>query len=83
MGYKAGVTTSVPNDLTKGSATALSAIIFGNFSDMKLLQWAGFDIVVNPYTNAKTNQLEIVINSFWDVLIRRAVSFAAMKDAIT
>ena len=83
MGYPVGVSTSVPNDLTKGSATALSAIIFGNFGDMKLLQWAGFDIVVNPYTNAKTNQLEIVINSFWDVLIRRAVSFAAMKDAIT
>lgn len=83
MGYKAGVTTAVPFDLTKGEGTALSAIIFGNFSDLLMLQWGGFDIVVNPYTNAKTNQLEVVINSFWDVVVRRAASFAAMKDAIT
>lgn len=83
MGYKAGVTTAVPNDLIKGEGTALSAIIFGNFADLMMLQWGGFDIVVDPYTGAKTNQLNIVINSFWDIIIRRAVSFAAMKDAIT
>jgi len=83
MGYKAGVTTAVPSNLTKAEATALSAIIFGDFSNMMMLQWGGFDIVVNPYTNAKTNQLEIVINSFWDIIIRNAASFAAMKDAKT
>jgi HK97 family phage major capsid protein len=82
MGYKAGVTTAVPSDLTKGEGTGLSAIIFGNFNDLLLMQWGGFDIVVNPYTNAKTNQMEIVINSFWDVVLRNAVSFAAMEDAI-
>jgi HK97 family phage major capsid protein len=83
MGYNAGVTTAVPSDLTKSSGSSLSAIIFGNFADMMILQWGGFDIVLNPYTLAKTNQLEIVINSFWDIIIRRAASFAAMKDAST
>jgi len=83
MGYKAGVTTAVPNDLTKGEGTDLSAIIFGNFNDLMILQWAGFDILINPFTNARTNQLEIDIQSFWDVIIRRAVSFSAMKDAVT
>jgi HK97 family phage major capsid protein len=83
MGYKAGVTTAVPNDLTKGEGSALSAIIFGNFADLLMMQWAGFDIVLDPYTGAKTNQMNIVINSFWDVVIRNAASFAAMKDAIT
>lgn len=83
MGYKAGVTTSVPSDLTKGNGSSLSAIIFGNFNDLMLLQWGGMDIVVDPYTQAKYNQIELVINSFWDVIVRRAVSFSAMKDAIT
>ncbi len=83
MGYKAGVTTAVASNLEKGEGTNLSSLIFGNFADMMMLQWGGFDIVLNPYTNAKTNQLEIVINSFWDVLIRRAASFAAMKDVKT
>jgi HK97 family phage major capsid protein len=82
MGYRAGVTTSVPSNLVKTTEN-LSAIIFGNFADMLILQWGGFDIVLNPYTLAKTNQMEIVINSYWDVVIRNAVSFAAMKDAIT
>jgi len=83
MGYNAAVTTSVPNDLTKGESDDCSAIIFGNFNDLMILQWAGFDILINPFTNARTNQMEVDINSFWDVIVRRAVSFAAMKDALT
>lgn len=83
MGYKAGVTTSVPSDLTKGGGSSLSALIFGNFADLMMLQWGGLDIIVDPYTRAKYNEVELVINSFWDVIIRRAVSFAAAKDLIT
>jgi len=83
LGYKAGVTTAVPGTLSKGEGTDLSAIIFGNFSQCLVLQWGGFDIIVDPYTLAANNQLKITINSFWDVMIRQAAAFAAMKDAIT
>jgi HK97 family phage major capsid protein len=84
IGYKAAVTTSVPSTLVKGASGAVcSAIIFGNFSDLVLANWGGFDVVVNPYSSAKNNQIEIVINTFWDILIRRVASFAAMKDALT
>lgn len=82
-GYPAGVTTSVPDDLTKGTGSNLSAIIFGNFSDLQLLQWGGFDITVDYWTNAKNNIVNMVINSFWNVVVARASSFAAMKDAVT
>ena len=82
MGYNAYVTTQVPSDLVK-SATGLSAIIFGNFSDLMIGQWGGLDLVVDPYTNATKGQVKVVINSYWDVLIRHAESFAAMKDVIT
>lgn len=81
MGYNAYVTTQVPSDLEK-NATGLSAIIFGNFNDLMVGQWGGLDILVDPYTAAKTAQVNIWVNSFWDVAIRNAVSFAAMKDAI-
>lgn len=83
MGYNAAVTTAVPNDLTKGESDECSAIIFGNWNDLLIMQWAGFDILINPFTNARTNQMEIDINSFWDIIVKRAVSFAAMKDALT
>jgi len=83
MGYNAGVTMAVPSTLEKGEGTDLSALIFGDFSQLMMLQWGGFDIVVDPYTAAKTNQLNLVINSFWDIIIRNAASFAAMKDIKT
>ena len=83
-GYKAAVTTAVPSNLTKGSSSGVcSAILFGNFLDMIIAQWGGMDIIVDPYTQAKAGQIEIVINSWWDVGIKRAVSFAAMLDALT
>lgn len=82
-GYKVGVTNNVPSDLTKGSGTALSAIIFGNFQDLLIAQWGGMDFIVDPYSLADFGQIKLVANSWWDVGIRRAVSFAAMLDAIT
>lgn len=74
-----------PDNLTKGSATAIcSAIIFGNFQDVVLASFgAGIDVVVDPYTLATNGQTRIVANSLADVGIRRAASFAAMKDALT
>jgi len=83
MGYKAGVSTQVPSDLTKGTGTALSAIIFGNWNDLMIGQWGGLDIVVDPYTLATTNMLRVVANSWWDVALRHPESFAAMVDAVT
>ena len=83
-GYKVGVTTQVPSDLDKGTSTGVcSAIIFGNFSDLMIANWAGLDVVVDPYTSAKNGFVDLVINSWWDVGIRNAASFAAMADALT
>lgn len=83
LGYNAGVSTQVPSNLTKGSGTSLSAIIFGNWNDLIIGQWGGLDIVVDPYTLATTNMLRVVVNSWWDVALRHPESFAAMVDAIT
>jgi len=83
MGYPAFVTTQVPSDLEATTTTGCSAVIFGNFSDLILGQWGGLDITVDPYTAAKSAQVKVYIDSFWDVAVRHAQSFAAIKDAIT
>lgn len=84
MGYNAHVTTQVPSNLDKGSSTGVcSAIIFGNFNELVIGQWGGLDLVVDPYTAASNAQVKVYIHSFWDVLLRHAESFAAMKDATT
>lgn len=84
-GYDApGVTNLVPSDLTKGSADAVaSAIIFGNFSDMLLNQWGGLDVLVNPYSKDDQGIIRVTVSTFFDMVLRRAASFAAMKDALT
>lgn len=81
-GYRAGFSTQVPSTLTKGTADSIChAIIFGNFDDLIVANWAGVDIVVDPYTRAKDATVQVIINSFWDIALRHAQSFAAMKDA--
>lgn len=41
-------------------------IIFGNWKDLFITQWGGYDITVDPYTLAKTNQVQLVINAYFD-----------------
>ena len=81
-GYNVAVSNLVPSDLTKGSGTGLSALIFGNFNDLVIAQWAGIDLTVDNITKAKKAQIEIVLNSWFDTMLRRTASFAAIKDAV-
>lgn len=81
--YKAEISTLVPSTLEKGTSGAIChAIIFGNFSDLVLCQWGGLDVLVDPYTLKKSGLIEIQLDSFHDVLIKHAKSFAAMVDAL-
>lgn len=83
-GYSALTTSSVPSNLTKGTSSGVcSAIIFGNFADLVVANWAGLDITVDPYTRADYAQIRLIINSWWDIGIRNPQSFAAMLDALT
>ena len=83
-GYGAGISTQVPSNLTKGSASGTcSAIIFGNFRDLMIGQWGGLEFLVNPYTYDSQGLIRLNAWTFYDCLVRRAQSFAAMKDALT
>lgn len=80
-GYQAGVTNLVPSNLTKGSGTNLSAIIFGNFSDLLIGMWGGMEIIPDNLTQATYGLLRLVINAYADVAVGHPESFAAMKCA--
>lgn len=79
-GYRAEVSTQVPSNLTKGSGTNLHAMIFGNWSAYVLGQWGGFDILVDPYTQALNTVIRIYANMWIDGDCRTGQSFAAIKD---
>ncbi|MEO7099430.1 MAG: phage major capsid protein [Luteolibacter sp.] len=76
---------NVPDNLTKGTATAIcSAIIFGNWADVILASFGeGVDVIVDPFTLATSSQTRVVVNSLCDVGVRRAASFAAAKDMLS
>ena len=88
-GYPVLVTNAMPH--TYGAGGDGNAIIFGNWKDLCIAQWGGYDITVDPYTAAKTNQIVIVINAYFDAkglrgstgtgttLDEYATSFAALS----
>ena len=78
-----GNSNLMPSNLTKGSGTNLSALVFGNWADLLLNQWGGLDVIVNPFSLDTSGQIRITVATFVDALVRRAASFAAMKDVIT
>jgi HK97 family phage major capsid protein len=82
-GYKALVSNLVPSTLTKGSSSGVChAIIFGNWAELIIGQWAGLDLVVDPYSLADKAEIRLIVNSWWDVAVAHAASFAAMQDAL-
>jgi HK97 family phage major capsid protein len=71
VGRRAETTNQVPGD----------KVIYGNFNDLILADWAGIDVVVNPYTNDATGVVTITITLWTDNGIRHSVSFAVSADS--
>ena len=80
--YQVGMTNLVPSTITKGNRSDLSAVIFGDFNDLYIGNWAGLDLVVDPYTQGRKSVVRVIVAAWYDVVARRQESFAAIKDAI-
>jgi HK97 family phage major capsid protein len=71
-GYPVHVTNHVPKLVTNTE----QGIVFANFADYVIGQWGGVDLLVDPYTQAGTGQVRLVINAYFDAKPRRSASFA-------
>jgi HK97 family phage major capsid protein len=78
-GYNVGVSNLVPGNITKGSGTNLSAAVFGDFSQLLIGQWGFTDLVLDKST-AADGYYRIIVNGFYDVLVRQPKAFVAIKD---
>jgi HK97 family phage major capsid protein len=76
------VTNNMPSNLSKGSGTNLSAILYGNFSDLLIGMWGTLEVLVDPYTDFAKGSVGVRALQSIDIAVRHAESFAAMKDAI-
>ena len=58
------------------SACTYKGMVLGNFSDYVIGQWGGIDLTVDPYTQAASGKVRLVINAYFDAKPRRAEAFA-------
>jgi len=82
-GYGLGVSQHVPANLTKGTSTTCSPLIYGNFNDLKIGQWGGLDLLVDKYTQGTKATTRVVANGYFDVLVLKPESFSAVLDITT
>ena len=81
-GWRFEVSNNVPSNLTKGSGTNLSAVIYGNFADLLIGLYGTLEILVDPYTDFAKGTTGVRALQTIDIAVRHAESFAAMQDAI-
>lgn len=82
-GYRAVGSTLMPSNLTKGTGSNLSSMIFGNWADLLIGQWGSVEILVDPYTNSTTGGVRIIAMSDVDFAVRHPESFRKVTDIVT
>lgn len=80
-GYMARASNFMPSTLTKGSSSGTChAMIFGNWAELMIAQWGGIDLLINPYTKGKEGLVEFIINCWYDLGVRHALSFCKCDE---
>ena len=79
-GYRARCSNQIPNNLAKGSNTNLSAIFFGDFSNVLLGIWSGLDVMVDPYSESQNAIYRIIAKQLVDIELTRGEFFACATD---
>lgn len=83
-GYEALVTSNVPSNLTKGTTSGVcSSVIFGDFSQVVLGQFGGVDLIIDPYTLARSGSVALTINQYVDMAVKQPSVLGAILDATT
>jgi HK97 family phage major capsid protein len=83
-GYDTLSTANVPSDLDKGSTTGVcSAMVFGDFSQVVVGQFGVIDLVVDPYTSARTATINYTLNQYVDSTILQPNALGSILDLTT
>lgn len=84
-GFPFYMTNQVPEDLTKGTGTNLSALILGNWPELIIGEWGVFEVLANPFADNAFNAGSIKVRCMQsvDVNIGHPEAFAVITDMIT
>lgn len=70
-GYPAFVSQQVPSD----------RVIFGDFSNLIIADWAGLDVVVDPYSRADYAEIKVITTMWCDFAVRHPEGFCVSSDS--
>jgi HK97 family phage major capsid protein len=70
----------VTSTLSKGAASDLSAMVFGDFSKLAIASWGGMELTVDPFSGATAGLTNMVLNAYMDVNLLQPKAFAVCKD---
>jgi HK97 family phage major capsid protein len=79
-----GQTIGYPTPFTNQigtSGTYANRAIFGAWGQAMFCDWAGYDIVVDPYTRAANNEVVVTVNLMTDFIVRHWPSFAISDNS--
>jgi HK97 family phage major capsid protein len=83
-GYPLAMSNNVPSDLSKGAhgGTDLSALIFGDWSQLIIGYWSAFDLLVNPYETTAYTKGNVQVRGMLtaDIKIRQPKAFAVLDN---
>lgn len=79
-GYTAKCSNQIPNNLTKGTASNLTATFFGDFSKVLMGIWAGLDVMVDPYSESSNAIIKIIAKQLVDLQLTRGQYFCVATD---
>lgn len=87
VGYKIRTTTLLPTNLTKGSSSDCTYVIFGDWSQLIMGAWGGLEIKVSDQASDGTNNMFVQDGFFVHVLqtmdigLRDPAAFTILSDA--
>lgn len=84
-GYPAYVSTNIPDNTTMGTSTTIcSTPIFGVWDQLLIGEWGGaMDVVVDPYTFAQQNMIQVVTSLMVDVAVKQPTAFSVLLGVLT
>jgi HK97 family phage major capsid protein len=82
-GYRSVSSNFIPSNLTKGTGADLSAMVFGDFSQLVIGVWGAIDLTVDKFSLSTSGAARIVALMDVDVCIRHPESFIICKDIVT
>ena len=82
LGTNVASSTIVPSDLAKGTGSNLSAMVYGDFSQIMIGFWSGVDVVVDQSSLSTSGGTRLAFFQDLDVALRYPESFAVIKDIV-